>query len=71
MKKQIEARSHMNPNAWMCPERFTQTMTLKQLQETMLHYDGQILACGEFWHIRYKKLCPGVYNVYLEKKVFT
>jgi hypothetical protein len=60
--------NHLNQNHWTNPGQFKQTLTLRQLQESMLFHDGRVLANGCFWRIKYDKLCPGVYEVWLEKE---
>jgi hypothetical protein len=47
------------------PETTWMTMTAKELRETLLATDGQILANGQLWSIKSKSLGVGVYRVSL------
>lgn len=44
----------------------TYSMTLRELQETMLATEGWILREGKMWDIKSKRLAPGVYRVWCE-----
>lgn len=66
MAVKIRSASHLSPNAWVIrPDLFRQTMTTKELRETLLHFDGRILAHGGFYRIASKRIGPGVYVVTL------
>lgn len=55
-------------NFWTNPENYWDTMNTKDLQSVLLHYNGEILACGSSWEIKSKRIGPGVYKVFLKKK---
>jgi hypothetical protein len=46
--------------------RAKQTVTTKQMQEIFFDTDGRILTCGNFHDLGYRKLCPGVYELFLK-----
>jgi len=70
MSMKISPKNHLSQNAWIMPHSYETSMSLKSLQETMLATDGQILANGHFWTIHSKRMCPGVYKVWLKEKVY-
>ena len=59
--------NHLRNNFYTMPRYANTTMTTKELKETLLATDGQILACGYLFEIKNKKIGPGVYRVYLER----
>ena len=48
------------------PEKAKQTVTTKEMKAIFIHTDGRILTCGHFRDIGYRKLCPGVYELFLK-----
>lgn len=68
MKKITEPKNHLSVNHYTMPNRITQTMTRKELKETLLATDGWVMACGELWDIKSKHLGAGVYAVTLTKR---
>ena len=60
--------NHLTENAWRVPHLYQQTMTTRELRETLLATDGQILANGHFWTIESKRIGPGVYRVTLKER---
>jgi uncharacterized protein (DUF2225 family) len=65
MKKNSIAKNHLVEGHY-CATYLTQTMTLRELQETMLYGGGKTICKGVLKKIKFNKLCPGVYNVWLE-----
>lgn len=53
-------------NFWMVPNSATQTVTAKEMRDIFIQTDGRILAKGYFRDICYKKMCPGVYELFLK-----
>jgi hypothetical protein len=43
-----------------------QTVTTKQMKEIFFDTDGRILTCGHFLNLGYRKLCPGIYELFLK-----
>jgi hypothetical protein len=41
----------------------TQTMSLRQWQETALYTEGWILACGRMFDLKAKRIAPGIYRI--------
>lgn len=50
------------------PERARTSITTRVLQEIMLQTSGEMLAWSVSWDIKSKRLAPGVYKVWLEKR---
>ena len=50
------------------PNVANQTMTRKELKETLLDTGGKILACGRLRNIKSEHLGAGVYRVTLEER---
>lgn len=63
-------KNHLSINHYTMPGNFNETMTTAQLKETLLTTDGSILACGYLWDIKSKKIGPGVYKVWAEKRKY-
>lgn len=63
----LEHINHLHDNHYKLPGQYKQTMTLQNLQETMLYTTGFVMANGEMWKVAYERLCPSVYQVWLEK----
>lgn len=57
--------NHLSDNHYRKPSSFRSTMTTKQLRETLLDTNGWLLACGERWDIKSRKLGVGVHEVWL------
>jgi hypothetical protein len=53
---------------WSIPKVANTTMTTKQLRAALLKHDGWITACGDMWDIKSKRIGPGVYRVWLERR---
>mgnify|MGYP001559893515 CR=1 FL=1 len=70
MKKEVEPKNHLCTNHYTMPGACIQSMSKKQLQETLLATDGWVLACGYCWDIKSKHLGAGIYSVSLSKKAF-
>lgn len=51
---------------WTMPKNARTTMTTKRLRAVLTYFDGHILACGESWNIKSKRIGPGMYEVTLE-----
>ncbi len=62
--------NHLRDNFYTIPGRAETTMTRKELKETLLATDGNIIACGNLYDIEHKHLGAGVYKVFLKKKEF-
>lgn len=60
--------NHLDDNHWRVPGTFKQSMTTRQLRETLLTTNGTVFANGEAWEIKHDKLGVGVVRVWLEKK---
>lgn len=59
-------KNHLNENHYRNPGICKQAMSTRQLKETLLVTNGQVLACGRSWNIKSQKIGPGVYRVCLE-----
>lgn len=68
-KPAVREHNHLTMNAWANPSSHWQTMTTRELRETLLQTDGQILARGNFWTIESKRIGPGVYRVTLKERL--
>jgi len=67
-KSEPIAKNHLSENFWLAPHYFKQTLTRRQLKESLLYHGGWILACGEGWTIKSKHLGAGVYEVSLVRR---
>ena len=56
--------NHLPGHFWAVRDPVT-TMPLKDLQETMLATDGDIISWGNIRKIGFKRMCPGIYQVFL------
>ncbi|MDO8641886.1 MAG: hypothetical protein Q7R33_10210 [Nitrosarchaeum sp.] len=71
MKTKPEPKNHLSNNHYNCaPGIYTQTMTRKELKETLLATGGWILACGKSWDIKNKHLGAGVYSVFIVERQY-
>lgn len=61
-----EEKSYLNSVFWQLPTTSTQLMRTRELQETLMFHQGAIIARGQLWNIKSKKVGPGVYKVFLE-----
>lgn len=52
------------------PANGTTTCTTQVLKALLLKYDGQLSSYGELWDVISKRVGPGVYRVWLKRKVF-
>lgn len=68
MKKITEPKNHLSTNHYVVPGNIQQTMTRKELKETLLATDGWVMACGYLWDVKSKHLGAGVYSIRLEKR---
>lgn len=59
---------HLSTNFWTIPATASQTMTTRQLRETLLYHDGFVMAQGRIWDITSKNLGAGVYRVTLKAR---
>jgi len=57
------AKNWMNNGHYTMPGLYHEAMTRKQVRETMLATDGQVLARGGLWDVVAKSLGGGVYRV--------
>lgn len=62
-------KNHLSDNFYHNPTLARQTMTRKQLQQTIHATDGWITACGEMWDIQARNLA-GAYVITLKKREF-
>lgn len=63
-------KNYLVETHYISPGIVHQTMTTKELRETLLATDGTVVAIGYAWEIKNKKLGPGVYKVWLSKEVY-
>ena len=68
MVDRVEKNHIVNTIAYTRPQDWSGTMTTKELRETLLFTEGEILACGISWRIVSKRIGPGVYKVHLIRK---
>jgi len=64
----LHRRNHLDQNFMQQPAGKSQTMTLRQLQETMLATGGKIKAQtgddkGDEFELKYTQLAPGVFLI--------
>lgn len=52
------------------PAHGNTTCTTKVLKALLLKYDGQLSSYGELWDVMSKRVGPGVYRLWLKRKVF-
>lgn len=67
MKKAVSPKNYLTDNFYAMPLYANTTMTSKELKETLLYTEGNIMACGELWDIKSKSLGAGVYKIWLKK----
>ena len=61
-----EPVNHLHDGHYTMPGVFYQTMTKKQLSDTLLATDGKVMATGHLRSIKSKHLGAGIYEVRLE-----
>jgi hypothetical protein len=64
-----KAGSILSSSFWHDPENIRQRIERKDMKELLLEGEP-VLACGNLWDIKHKHLGLGVYEVWLEKKVY-
>lgn len=63
--------NHLNSNHWNCGgNSYTQTMTKKELKETLLQTEGFVLKNGAIHDVKSKHLGVGVYSVFLVERKY-
>ncbi len=60
--------NHISENFYRNPRGASQTMTRKELKETLLATDGWVFSCGYAWDVKSKHLGAGVYKVTLTEQ---
>lgn len=64
----IKSVNHLDRGFYSNPREARMTMSLQELQETMMYTEGYITALGYIWDIQKKNLAPGVYLVSLKRR---
>ena len=64
-----DAKDILRQTFWRTPEMARQRVTLKELRAIYLEYDN-IMACGHLWEIQNKRVCPGIYEVWLTRRKY-
>ena len=63
-------KSYLDINHWNFKDGlYIQTMTSKELKDTLLNTSGSVFKNGALYTVHSKKIGPGVYNVWLEHKL--
>ncbi len=59
--------NHLSNSFYSLPDLARQTMTRKQVRETLLDTTGKILTCGRLRTLSTKHIGAGIYEVSLKK----
>lgn len=60
--------THLPETFWTMPKFARTTLTTKELRETLMATDGWLGAAGYVYDLKSKRIGPGVYSVFLEKR---
>jgi hypothetical protein len=62
-----DGREILGDQFWRLPDP-RQTITIKQLQNLFLERDGKIIVKGNLLTLAFRKVCPGIYEIFLAEQ---